>query len=65
MLAAMRRAVARCWSWRRGQCAATGDLELTALCRRREYSPSYLQLRAINPYPYKPRGQGRWVYECR
>ena len=19
----------------------------------------------VNPYPYKPRGQGRWVYECR
>jgi hypothetical protein len=18
-----------------------------------------------NPYPYKPRGQGRWAYECR
>jgi hypothetical protein len=19
----------------------------------------------VNPYPYKPRRQGRWVYECR
>jgi hypothetical protein len=19
----------------------------------------------VNPYPYKPRGQGRWIYQCR
>jgi hypothetical protein len=19
----------------------------------------------VNPYPYKPQGQGRWVYQCR
>jgi hypothetical protein len=19
----------------------------------------------VNPYPYKPRGQGRWAYQCR
>jgi hypothetical protein len=19
----------------------------------------------VNPYPYKPRSQGRWVYQCR